>query len=176
TGGPVSATCNDPAGSSGSGDFDSSPAHFALGTTTVTCTATDAGGTSSGSGTVTVQDTTPPSFGSPSGTTGTTNTPGGTAVVNYTPPAATDLGQTLAVNCTPAPGSPFPIGSTPVHCSASDGRGNSAGTDFDVVVTLVDNQPPTFTQVPSSPITREATGPGGASVAWTITATDNIDP
>jgi len=79
------------------------------------------------------------------------------------------------VACTPNSGSSFPIGTTSVSCTATDARGNFSSAGFDVIVTLNDTEPPTFTNVPSDSTT-EATGAGGAAVSWTIAATDNVDP
>src|SRR5437899_3108809 len=57
---PIDATCDIPAGTAGSGDFDAPIAHYPLGTTTVTCTATVSGFSKSAA--MVVQDTTAPAF------------------------------------------------------------------------------------------------------------------
>ena len=169
---PITATCP---GGSGAGNFTVT-ADFPYGTTSGTCTATLSDGITPVSAAVVVNvvDTTAPSFGAAPSVTDSTTDPAGKAV-SYATPTATDLGQSLSVNCTPASGSTFVIGSTQVDCSANDGRGNTGHVFFNVTVTLTDNQPPTFTSVPSDS-TSEATGPGGAVVSWTIAATDNVDP
>jgi hypothetical protein len=173
SGNPIAASCSPP-GDGGSGDFDVTGV-FPIGQTTVTCTATlENGDPASESFTVTVQDTTPPAIGEASGLSTTTTTSGSTQV-NYTPPTATDLGQDVAVVCTPPPGSLFPVGNSAVQCTANDGRGNTATKNFQVVVTLIDEEPPSFTAVPR-PSPTEATGPGGAVVTWAIAADDNLDP
>jgi hypothetical protein len=142
---------------------------FPLGTTAVTCNASNG---DSGSFNVVVQDTTAPSFGSVPDVNQTTNNPGGTTV-SYTAPSATDaVSGSIAGTCAPASGSHFNVGSTLVSCEAKDSSGNVGSTSFDVNLTFVDNTPPTFTKVPGS-ITAEATGPGGAQVNYTITATDD---
>src|SRR5207247_2389468 len=93
------------------------------------------------------------------------------------PPDVNGVSEPVNVACTPSSGSPFPIGTTPVSCIATDARGNpSDSVGFSVTVTLTDNEPPTFTPPLPSPPTTEATGPGGAAVSWTIAATDNVDP
>ena len=172
SGNPIAASCSPP-GSGGSGEFDVTGV-FPIGQTTVTCTATlENGDPASASLTVTVQDTTPPSIGEASGL-GVTTTTSGSTQVDYIPPTATDLGQDVPVVCTPPSGSLFPVGNSPVQCTAGDGRGNTATKNFQVVVTLVDDEPPSFTDVPS-PSPTEATGPGGAAVTWAIAATDNVD-
>ena len=109
---------------------------FALGTTTVTCTAKDASGnTSSATFTVTVKDTTPPAFtGVPAPITVAATGKSG-AVVTYTSPTAKDLVDgTVAVTCSPASGKTFAIGTTTVVCKASDSHGNTAGVSFTVTV------------------------------------------
>jgi hypothetical protein len=98
------------------------------------------------------------------------------ANVFYMPPTATDDGNSGAtVTCTPAPNTLFPIGSTPVKCSAADPLGNrtcTTCTTFTVVVT--DTQGPAFT--PMADMTVAATGAGtSASVMYTPpTARDQI--
>jgi hypothetical protein len=168
---PVTATCP---GGSGAGDFNVT-ADFPYGTTSGDCTATlSDGSTASATVVINVVDTTAPSFGSAPPVTESTTDPTGKNV-SYPTPTASDLGESPTVNCTPASGSKFVIGTTQVDCSANDGRGNTGHVFFNVTVTLTDDQPPTFTTVPSNSST-EATGPGGAAVSWTIAATDNVDP
>jgi hypothetical protein len=150
--------------------------HFPLGTTTVNCT-TDGGvsGTpASASATITVQDTTAPSFGSPPDVSGSTDIPGGTPTVTYTNPPATDaVSGTLASSCSPSSGTQFPIGSTTVTCTATDAAGNQGSGMFTVRVDFVDDVKPTLT-VPGD-ATVEATGPSGAVFTYSATATDNVD-
>ena len=96
-----------------------------------------------------------------------TATAGGT-VVNF-PTTTTDAGDgTVPFTCLPASGSSFPIGSSKVGCQAVDSAGNRTYTTFTVTV-----QDPYIT-VPA-PITAEATGPTGATVTYTATATDSVD-
>ena len=117
---------------------------FAIGTTTVTCSATDNSG-NSGNGTfaVTVVDTVKPVVLVPANIS-TLTTPGGTtASVTYTA-SATDLGQNVLVTCSSTAGSVsvfpatqlFPAGTTTVTCVADDGRGNTATGSFTVSVAL----------------------------------------
>jgi hypothetical protein len=145
---------------------------FAIGDTTVVCTATDdAGNDASKSFKVTVQDTLPPVFGAAPDVNASV-APGGSTVVTYTKPTATDaVTGVVAVNCTPLSGSAFPIGSTTVNCSASDSSGHSASTSFHVIVT--DHTPPVIT-VPAD-ITAEATGLSGAAVSYSFSAADPDD-
>ena len=143
---------------------------FPLGATTVTCTATDSeGNVGTGTGVVTVVDTTGPTVTVPSSSTEATGPAG--AVVTFVA-TAVDLvdGVVTPVTCTPASGSTFPVGETTVTCTASDSRGNvGTGTG---TVTVTDTTPPVVT-VPSS--TTEATGPAGAAVSFTATAVDLVD-
>ncbi len=148
---------------------------FAIGTATVTCSASDThGNTSTGSFTVTVRDTTPPVVTSvPANITAEATGPTG-AVVTYTSPTATDLVDgARMVTCAPASGSTFAIGTATVTCSASDTRGNTGSGSF--TVTVRDTTPPVVASVPAN-ITAEATGPTGRVVTYASpTATDIVD-
>jgi hypothetical protein len=150
---------------------------FALGSNTVTCTATDASSNSSqASFTITVTDTTKPVLvGVPASFSVEATNPAGT-VVNYTPPTATDNADpSPSVNCVPTSGSTYPLGATPVSCTAQDTNGNiSDPAGFTITVT--DTTPPVLVDLPSS-FSVEATGPSGAVATYTApTATDNADP
>jgi HYR domain len=73
--------------------------------------------------------------------------------------------------CAPASGSTFPVGMTTVNCTATDAHSNAGHASFTVTVTLTgDTTRPTL-RVPAN-ITKEATGPAGAVVTYTVTATD----
>ena len=117
------------------------PTAYPIGSTTVTCTATDAAGNSgSATFTVTVQDTTGPALSLPAPiTTAATNADG--AIVSYTASASDLVAGSVAVSCAPASGSTFSIGATTVNCTATDGANTSAG-QFSVTVT---NSAPTIT-------------------------------
>ena len=109
---------------------------FPLGDTTVTCTAKDAAGNeSTGSFTVTVRDTTPPTLAPHIDVIRQQQTAAG-ALVRYQRPAATDaVDPTPTVKCSPDTGTVFPIGETPVTCTATDDSGGvSAPTTFTVIV------------------------------------------
>lgn len=148
---------------------------FALGTTNVSCSATDtAGNVANGSFSITVQDTTGPSFGAPSNITAEATGPSG-VVVSFTNPVATDLVDgALPVTCLPASGATFSLGPNAVSCSASDTRGNSSGTSF--TITVNDTAAPTLL-LPVT-VTEEATSAAGASVDFSgeVSATDTVDP
>lgn len=87
-----------------------------------------------GSGTVTITDTVPPVIDEVSDITASATGPDG-AAVSYTIPKATDnVDGTIAVDCLPAPGKTFPIGSTRVKCTAADQAGNTATSAFTITV------------------------------------------
>jgi hypothetical protein len=121
--GPLTPTCIPASGST-----------FALGTTTVTCSATDAAGnTGSATFTVTVHDTTAPVYGPAPNVTVNATSPAGAVVTFPTPPATDAVGVSSNV-CTPASGATFPVGTTTVTCLAADAAGNVATTTFTVTV------------------------------------------
>jgi hypothetical protein len=111
---------------------------FPIGSTTVTCSATDAHqNTGSGTFTLTVRDTTAPTIASHANMavfTTTSSSPGTT--VTYTAPTAADIVDgSVAVSCSPASGSTFTLGTTTVTCSATDAHGNTATSTFSVTAT-----------------------------------------
>jgi len=111
-----------------------SGATFALGETVVTCTATDpAGNTASVDFTIRVVDTQPPELNLPEAIVVPADSPAG-AIVTYDIGAA-DVRVASLPECTPQSGSHFPVGTTSVTCSATDGAGNTATAGF--VVTVV---------------------------------------
>jgi hypothetical protein len=116
-----------------------------FGSSTVSCTATDASSNASApkTFTVTVVDTTPPAFAAAPDLTAEATGPAGAAVA-YPVPAAVDVVDGPEVPaCLPASGSPFPFGTTLVTCSAADSRGNTGSVSF--AVTVVDTLPPVLT-------------------------------
>ena len=146
---------------------------FPLGTTTVHCTARDSHqNEATASFMVTVRDTTPPVIaGVPASLAAEAAGPAG-ATVTYSNPTASDLVDgSVPVSCSPASGSTFPLGTTTVHCAATDAAGNSATAAF--LVTVLDTTPPAL----SLPADRllSATGPAGAAATFDATATDTVD-
>jgi probable HAF family extracellular repeat protein len=114
----------------------SSGSLFPLGITAVECTVSDSGGLStSNTFLVSVFDTVGPVIsGVPASIVTDATTPSG-AVVTYALPSALDtVAGAVASVCTPPPGSVFPIGVTTVHCTATDGSGNTSGASFTVTV------------------------------------------
>jgi hypothetical protein len=95
---------------------------FPVGTTTVTCTATDSDDAPESVQTsfkVTVTDSDLALTNVPADITADATGPSG-AVVTYARPAAADEETPPSVSCSPASGSTFAIGTTTVDCSASD--------------------------------------------------------
>jgi hypothetical protein len=107
---------------------------FSKGTTTVTCTVTDASNlTGTCAFTVTVNDNQNPTLSCPPNQT--VNVVSAPATVTYPAPTASDncpgVGTPI---CTPASGSMFATGTTTVNCSVSDAAGNPASCSFTVTV------------------------------------------
>jgi predicted extracellular nuclease len=81
-------------------------------------------------------DTTPPVFGATADVTVAASSSAG-ATVTYPLPTATDnLDTSVTVDCAPASGSFFSVGTTTVSCTATDDAGNQAQTSFLVTVTF----------------------------------------
>ena len=78
-------------------------------------------------------DTTPPVLSLPDDITVEATDPSG-AVVTYAASAMDDVDGSITPTCTPASGSTFPVGTTTVQCSATDGAGNTASGAFKVTV------------------------------------------
>jgi|GEM_PF-1877856 hypothetical protein len=130
---------------------------FAVGTTTVDCTASDAAGNISHSSfdvgvaaPVAVVDTEAPVIAAHSDAVVFLQHAADTsATVTYTTPTATDNVDGIdPVSCTPASGSTFAIGSTTVTCSATDTAGNTAQSTFVVGVYAFVPQPVTIASQP----------------------------
>lgn len=141
--GPVPAACVPVSGS-----------QFSLGTTTVTCTATDAAGNvGSGSFAIAVVDTTPPVLSVPAGAAIST----GTAPVPATHPAiqaflagasATDIVDPSPNITTDAPAA-FPAGTTTVRFTATDASGNVVSATSTVTVSVAGSPPPPLPPPPA---------------------------
>jgi hypothetical protein len=144
---------------------------FPVGTTTVTCTATDAAGNhTSCSFTVTVNDVQPPNITCPANITRGTDPNAATAVVTFLP-SVTDNCAGVTFNCSPASGSSFALGTTTVTCTATDAHSNTDTCSF--TVTVVDTQPPTII-CPANQIRSNSPNQCGAVVTYPApTVTDN---
>lgn len=146
--GNVTVTCTPPSGST-----------FALGTTTVTCSATDArDNTATGSFQVLVTSEPEPP---PNANDITAEAAGSAGAVVTFDPGLDSRGRPIA--CAPASGSTFPLGETTVTCT-------SGGT---FTVTVVDTTPPALTLPADQTI--EATGGAGAIATFAASANDLVD-
>ncbi len=147
---------------------------FAIGTTMVTYTATDAGGlTATCTFTVTIEDTEDPAITCPADMTVGTDPGSCDAVVSYTAPVGTDNcpGASTSQIAGLASGATFPIGTTTNTFRVTDGAGNSTTCSFDV--TVEDDEAPSIT-CPAS--TTVDTDPGVCTAVVSYSApvgTDN---
>jgi hypothetical protein len=117
-------------------------------------------------------DTTPPGLTVPRSNVIQEATGSSGAVVSFTTSASDAIDSAPVVTCTPASGGSFTLGTTNVSCTARDAATNtSAAKTFDVVVR--DTTAPTLT-VPGSPITTDASGVSGATVSFSVSATDAV--
>ena len=109
---------------------------FPIGTTAVTCTATDlAGNTSTAAFNVVVVDNEKPVITQPTDVSALSDGPVNVPV-SFVNPTATDNSGSASVSCSPASGSNFTLGATVVTCTAVDPSGNSAAVTFTVTVAL----------------------------------------
>jgi hypothetical protein len=129
-------TCTPPSGSM-----------FPVGTTTVTCT-TAGPPQRQCTFTVTVNDTEAPMITCPGPQTAvapSTCPISTSAIGTFPPPVATDNCPGVTVACVPPSGTPFPVGTTTVTCTATDASGNTATCSFAVTAFNVclqdDNNP-----------------------------------
>ncbi|MFJ9501663.1 HYR domain-containing protein [Brevibacillus centrosporus] len=144
---------------------------FSIGSTMVTCTATNASGdTAQCSFTVTVNDTEPPQISCKDMTF--SNDPGQcSAVVNNYDVTVTDNCPGVTLVCDPPPGTTFPVGTSMITCIATDKYGNTS-PPCSFSVTVKDTQPPTI-NCPDPIFVYSQPGQGGAIVDFSATATDN---
>lgn len=161
----ISVTCNPASGSL-----------FPVGTTSVTCSATDdRAQTSSGSFEVTVTTrppVAPPVLTLPADITAEATSEHG-AIVSFVPTAHDAVDGAIAVTCAPPSGSLFPHGSTIVTCSATNAAGITASGAF--AVQVVDGTAPVIHSISVTP--SELWPPNGqyAAVVVTVNATDDAD-
>jgi uncharacterized repeat protein (TIGR01451 family) len=145
------------------------------GTYTINYNATDHAGNAATqvSRTVVVVDTTPPTITAPADSSAFADANCLAPVPDYRPGtvAADSCSSSVTLSQSPAPGTLVGYGPHTVTVTANDGHGNTASDD--VVFTVNDNTPPTFTSCPVN-LTIEATCPAGAKATYaTPTATDN---
>lgn len=158
-----------PAGLTLSGNTISGTLPNSVGALTIGLSATNDGGTGTGTLTINVVDNIPPVITAPSTVTAEATSASG-AAVTFTATANDSISGTVPVVATPASGSTFPLGISSVSLSATDAAGNIATQTL--LVSVVDTTPPTLT-VPAN-ITAEATSASGAVVSFSATATDLV--
>lgn len=138
---------------------------FPLGTTTVVVSASDlAGNAASGSFTVTVRDTTAPALALPANLVLEATSPAG-APASYAA-TATDAVGPVSIDFSVASGAVFPVGTTTVAVTATDGAGNTASGSF--TVTVRDTTAPVISVLSASPDTLWS--PNNKLVPVTVTA------
>jgi hypothetical protein len=122
---PISASCSLPSGSI-----------FPIGTTTVTCTATDNGKSVTKSFKIVVRDTTPPLLTFPANNLVAKAESRMTTAVSYSTHvlASDNVDGKVTPVCSPPSGSIFPIGTSTVTCTATDRHSNSATGSFDIAI------------------------------------------
>jgi hypothetical protein len=157
----TTVVCNPPSG-----------ATFQKGTTTVSCTATDASGNSSTpcTFTVTVNDTQNPTVVCPTNIVRNNDSGTCSAVVTYTTPTASDNCSGATVVCSPPSGATFSKGVTTVTCTATDASNNTGSCTF--TVTVNDTQNPTI-NCPANITVSTTQGNCSAPVTYNVTAADN---
>jgi hypothetical protein len=144
---------------------------FAIGTTTVICTSTNAAGlTGSESFQVIVRDSAAPKIGQQPAVIVEATSPGG-AVASYNPTAFDVVDGVVPVSCDIASGSTFKLGTSTVTCKSTDTHNNNATMSF--TVTVMDTTAPVVV-VPADMII-EATNSAGAKAYFGVSASDIYD-
>ncbi|XP_022111822.1 uncharacterized protein LOC110991038 [Acanthaster planci] len=162
--GTVMVNCEKPSGST-----------FGIGTSTVTCSATDSSNNKKTcTFVVDVTDNEAPVFTCPKNMKKSTDEGSATATVYYSTPKATDIGDgSVQVTCDPVSGTAFAVGVNEVTCSASDSAGNKKTCPFDI--TVEDLEAPTLTCQSSEDVTTDQ-GKDYATVNYPLPkANDNVD-
>ncbi|MAW77717.1 MAG: hypothetical protein CMJ95_10100 [Planctomycetes bacterium] len=149
---------------------------FPVGTTQVTYVAEDSSGNiTTHAFDVVVNDVDLPTIQGLPGTVIVNTNPGGcTALVSWAAPTIEDNcpGSTVSSNLNP--GDAFPVGVTLVTYTATDAQGNQSESSFEM--TVIDDEDPVVTGVPSSVIIDNDTGVCGAVYEWMAPeASDNCD-
>jgi hypothetical protein len=178
--GPNGATVTFSSSGTGPDDFNGRPAGacnaasgstFPLGTTTVVCTDFTF--------IIKVVDTTAPALSLPANITrAATGTSGATVTFNA---MATDIVDgNVFVNCSPASGSTFAIGTSSVQCSATDSHFNTSSGSFTVTITGngggADTSAPDFLSISASPNVISPPNKDMVSVTVTASVHDDTDP
>src|SRR4029077_19214462 len=117
-----------------------------------------------------VSNAKPPKITAPKKVTEEATGPAG-AAVTFTASAIDPVDGVIAVSCSPASGSIFPLGETDVTCSAMNAAGKSASAI--IAVTVRDTKAPKLT-LPGHQVV-EATSAAGMAVSLVATADDVVD-
>jgi hypothetical protein len=141
---------------------------FAVGTTTVTCTATNFTGSDTKSFHIIVTSGATPEITVPADITAQATSAAG-ATVTFVVTATN--GATIV--CTPASGSTFALGQTTVSCTATNAGGSDTGTFH---VTVIDSIPPQILTVTANPGTLWPPNHKMVNVTVTVSAVDTVDP
>ena len=147
---------------------------FPLGTTQVACTATDQAGNATNKGfAVSVSDKTAPVLTVPADKSVSAADASG-AAVSYEASAADAVDGVVPVDCSPASGERFAVGTSPVTCAATDAAGNQAVAQFKVqVLGPSDQTPPIIVPVISGSQGSNGWYVGPVSLSWTVTDPDS---
>ena len=155
-GSSIAQTAGDPSGS-----------NFAVGSHTITYTATDtAGNTHSESFTITVSDDEDPTISDQDDLTADAADGTCAATVSWTEPTPSDNcpGATIAQTDGAASGSSFDVGTHTIEYTATDDAGNTATMSFDIVVS--DTQDPSIIGLSADLSADAADGTCAATISW----------
>ena len=128
------------------------------------------GSTTSAVATLAVGDKTPPVLTCPKDIVTGCRGPGGT-LVTFKVDITDDCDPRPVAVCNPPSGTTFPAGVTTVVCTGTDASGNKSACSFSV--TVIDDIPPVIVCPPDRMVS--ARSPEGASVFYTVSASDNCD-
>lgn len=175
--GPVTVRCTDQTGRV----VDPAGARFALGDHVVTCTASDASGNATSVAfSVHVFDDEAPVLLCPGDVVVPTDPLAAWAVVAFDVGVTDDCDPSAELVCEApwgpvASGATFPVGATPVVCTARDHAGNEATCSFRVVVQ--DREPPALGGPATVSLVTDCAGSALAigPAALGVVATDNVD-
>ncbi|HVU32945.1 MAG TPA: MBG domain-containing protein [Opitutaceae bacterium] len=141
----------------------------AVGTYAVVATSASSDYTGTATGTLTISDTTAPAITVPAPIVAEATGANG-AAVTFSTSATDNVDGPVAVSASPASGSVFPLGVTPVTLTATDQAGNVATVTF--TVTVQDTTAPALT-LPANQVI-EATSSAGAVGTFAATAADAV--
>ncbi|KAJ8041828.1 Hyalin [Holothuria leucospilota] len=173
-------TCNDISGTAVVTARTHTPlTFFAVGTTTVTYTCTDAAGNSESCSfpvTVIAVDTTPPScLNLPSGILETVELGQSGTIVTWSEPTCSDTSGVASVTMrSHVPSTFFPVGMTIVTYTCTDGSGNNEMCSFSVTVIEVDRTAPMCVNIPTGVFGTVELGTPGTLVTWTELTCNDI--